>query len=71
MDRGAWWSVVHGVTESWTWLKRLGTLAHIEGDAVNTENLGVGDGGVSACCFKSPLLDSDRPCPQHLFTYCP
>ena len=37
MDRGAWWSVVHGVTESWTWLKRLGTLAHIEGDAVNTE----------------------------------
>ena len=20
MDRGAWWAVVHGVTESWTWL---------------------------------------------------
>ena len=20
MDRGAWWAIVHGVTESWTWL---------------------------------------------------
>ena len=23
MDRGAWWAAVHGVTESWTWLKQL------------------------------------------------
>ena len=26
------------------------------------------DGGLSAYCFKSPLLDSDRPCPQYLST---
>ena len=23
MDRGAWWAAVHGVAQSWTWLKRL------------------------------------------------
>ena len=23
MDRGAWWAAVHGVTQSWTRLKRL------------------------------------------------
>ena len=23
MDRGAWWATVHGVTQSWTRLKRL------------------------------------------------
>ena len=23
MDRGAWWVIVHGVTKSWTRLKRL------------------------------------------------
>ena len=22
-DRGAWWAAVYGVTQSWTWLKRL------------------------------------------------
>ena len=22
-DRGAWWAAVHGVAQSWTWLKRL------------------------------------------------
>ena len=25
MDRGAWQATVHGVTKSWTWLKRLST----------------------------------------------
>ena len=25
MDRGAWWATVHGVTQSWTRLKRLST----------------------------------------------
>ena len=29
MDRGAWWTTVHGVTESRTRLKRLSTYAHI------------------------------------------
>ena len=24
-DRGAWWATVHGVAESWTWLKQLST----------------------------------------------
>ena len=23
VDRGAWWAAVHGVAQSWTWLKRL------------------------------------------------
>ena len=23
LDRGAWWAIVHRVTQSWTWLKRL------------------------------------------------
>ena len=23
MDRGAWWAIVHGITKSWTWTKRL------------------------------------------------
>ena len=27
MDRGAWWAMVHGVTESWTRLKWLSTHA--------------------------------------------
>ena len=26
MERGAWWDTVHGVTNSWTWLKWLSTL---------------------------------------------
>ena len=28
MDRGAWWATVHGVTISWTWLKRLSAHTH-------------------------------------------
>ena len=27
MFRGAWWAIVHGVTKSWAWLKRLSTHA--------------------------------------------
>ena len=26
-DRGAWWAAVYGVTQSWTWLKWLSSLA--------------------------------------------
>ena len=29
MDRGAWWAIVHGVTERWTQLKQLSTHACI------------------------------------------
>ena len=29
MDQGAWWAAVHGVTQSWTRLKRLGMHARI------------------------------------------
>ena len=29
MDRGAWWTAVHRVTQSWTWLKRLSMHACI------------------------------------------
>ena len=25
MERGAWWATVNGVTQSWTWLRRLST----------------------------------------------
>ena len=28
LDRGAWWAMVHGISKSWTWLKRLSTHAH-------------------------------------------
>ena len=28
MHRGAWWSTVHRVTKSWTWLKQMSTYAH-------------------------------------------
>ena len=27
MDRGVWWAIIHGVTKSWTQLKRLSTCA--------------------------------------------
>ena len=30
MDRGAWWSVVHGVTKSQTGLKQLGSGLNID-----------------------------------------
>ena len=29
MDRGAWWTIVQGVTQRWTWLKGLSTHAHL------------------------------------------
>ena len=32
MDGGAWWSTVHGVTKSQTWLKRLSTDTKIDGE---------------------------------------
>ena len=28
IDGGAWWAVVHGVTENWTYMKRLSVQAH-------------------------------------------
>ena len=28
-DRGAWWAAVYGVTQSWTWLRWLGSTAHL------------------------------------------
>ena len=28
-DRGAWWAAVYGVTQSWTWLKRLSSSSSI------------------------------------------
>ena len=30
MDRGAWWATVHGVTKSWTRLKRLSTYTYVK-----------------------------------------
>ena len=29
MDRGAWWAIVHRVSQSWIRLKQLHTHAHI------------------------------------------
>ena len=37
MDRGAWWTAVHRVTKSQTWLKRLSTTQHSTLDAKITE----------------------------------
>ena len=34
MDRGAWWAMVHRITKSWTWLKRLNTHTHALGKEV-------------------------------------
>ena len=28
VDRGAWWTDVHGVAQSQAWLKRFGTYTH-------------------------------------------
>ena len=32
MDRGAWWAAIHGITESWTWL-RVRTCANAQARA--------------------------------------
>ena len=37
MDRGAWWATVHGITKSWTELKRLSTHAHPYRCLIQTE----------------------------------
>jgi len=31
MDRGVWWAIVHGVTQSWTQLKRVSSSCRIFG----------------------------------------
>ena len=28
MDKGAWWATVHGVTKSWTRLRRLSSMSY-------------------------------------------
>ena len=44
MDRGAWQSTVHGVTKSWTWLKRL--ILSLPGGSVGKEFIcSAGDAG--------------------------
>ena len=35
MDRAAWWATVHGVTKSWTQLKRLSTRQYTCLDVAN------------------------------------
>ena len=35
VDRGAWWAAVHGVAQSWTWLKHLSMHACIGEDNGN------------------------------------
>ena len=45
VDRGAWWTAVHRVTQSWTWLKRLSMHACI----------GEGNGNPLQCsCLENP-----------------
>ena len=41
MDRGAWWSMVHRIAESWKWLKQFGTPAH---NLMNTHTHVIGEG---------------------------
>ena len=38
-DRGAWWAAVYGVTQNWTWLKRLSNRGKLHGKITNTECL--------------------------------
>ena len=40
MDRGAWWSVVHGISKSWTWLSNWHFHFHTSGKS-QVENLGL------------------------------
>ena len=45
VDRGTWWAAVHGVAQSWTWLKRLSMHACI----------GEGNGNPLQCsCLEDP-----------------
>ena len=49
MDRGAWWTTVHRVTESWTVLKQLSIHAcTLKEETVVTENRSVVAGGLEA-----------------------
>ena len=47
MDRGAWWAMVHGVTESWTGLKRTHT------NALEAPFLSTGSFSYLLCCFTA------------------
>ena len=47
MDRGAWWAMVHGVTESWTGLKRTHT------NALEAPFLSIGSFSYLLCCFTA------------------
>ena len=37
MDRGAWWAAVHGITKSWTRLKRLSSSSSSRALGVKTK----------------------------------
>ena len=46
VDRGAWWAAVHGVAQSWTWLKQLSMHACI----------GEGNGNLlQYSCLENPV----------------
>ena len=53
-DRGAWWAAVYGVTQSWTWLKRLSSSKLINGEK---ESLDIGQPQSTECmCAHTPVL---------------
>ena len=47
MDRGAWWAMVHGVTERWTGLKCTHT------NALEVHFLSTGSFSYLLCCFTA------------------
>ena len=38
-DRGAWWAAVYGVTQSWTWLRRLSSSSSSSSNNKTSRNL--------------------------------
>ena len=58
MDRGAWWAMVHRITKSWTWLKRLNTHTHALGEEVRM--------GLTLLCHPDGLWHPPWPPPSGL-----
>ena len=59
-DREAWWAMVHSVTKTWTWLKRLSTHTHISQADLSQYSIPKMLLGINACAMKdgSMLFDT-------------
>ena len=57
-DGGAWWAAVYGVTQSWTWLKRLSSSSRPRMNLQSSYNLDTRYGAIGTACHlrKNVLL---------------